>query len=240
MSNLAIVYLHLDFDLSYDDFEATREYLINVTGQYSSVIYRQNSNVRVELRDGSVKAWILVAGSIYLAIGQYGSFRSGVDQVIKDAKSVKEFITDTLVKDGVDESRVIEAKRKRCLPDKIRRLFLRIDRFEERIANMSPAEKAREAELITRVAEGISYELDYQEDLDQFLSCLDDRFKPAPESLKLKYHTAIRKEGDFMGRLVAPYKANELLIEPPRGFESSSAKKALQLTSAPLALRNRN
>lgn len=240
MSNLAIVYLHLDFDLSYDDFEATREYLTNVAGRYSSIIYRQNSNVRVELRDGSVKAWILVAGSIYVAIGQYGSFRSGVDQIIKDAKSVKEYITDTLVKDGVDESRIIEVKRNRCLPDKIRRLFLRIDRFEERIADMLPAEKAREAELITRAAAGISYELDYQEDLDQFLSCLDDRFKPAPESLELRYRPAIRKEEDFMDRLVVPYTANELMIEPPRGFESLSANKALQLTSAPLALRNRN
>lgn len=240
MSNLAVVYLHLDFDLSYDDFEATREYLTNVAGRYSSIIYRQDSKVRVELRDGSVKAWILVAGSIYVAVGQYGSFRSGIDQIIKDAKSVKEYIADTLVKDGVKQSRIIEIKRNRCLPDRVRRFFLRIDRFEKRIVDMSPAEKVREAELIARAAERISDELDYQEDLDQFLSCLDDRFKPSPERLNLRYRPAIRKEEDFMVRLVVPYTISELMIEPYRGFESSGANKALQLTSVPLALRSRN
>lgn len=240
MSNLAVVYLHLDFDLSYDDFEATREYLTNVAGRYSSIIYRQDSNIRVELRDGSVKAWILVAGSIYVAIGQYGSFRSGVDQIIKDAKSVKEYIADTLVKDGVSESRIIEVKRNHCLPDRIRRLFLRIDRFDKRIVDMTPAEKVREAELIVRTVARISDELGYQEDLDQFLSCLDDRFKPSPERLKLMYRSAIRKEESFMDRLVVPYTVDELVIDPPRGLESSSANNVMQLTSAPLALRSRN
>ncbi|WP_157957562.1 hypothetical protein [Salinicola halophyticus] len=240
MSNLAVVYLHLDFDLSYDDFEATREYLTNVVDRFASIIYRQDSNVRVELRDGSVKAWILVAGSIYVAIGQYGSFRSGVDQVIIDAKSVKEYIVNALVKDGVDESRIIEVKRNHCVPDRIRRLFLRVDRFEKHIADMPTVEKVREAELIARAAVRISDELDFQEDLDQFLSCLDDRFKPSPERLKLRYRSAIRKEEDLMSGIVLPYKTSELMVEPPRGFESSSTNKALQLTSAPLALRRRN
>lgn len=240
MSKLAVVYLHLDFDLSYEDFEATREYLENVAGRYSSIIYRQSTNVRVELRDGSLKAWILVAGSIYVAIGQYGSFRSGVDQIIKDAKSVKEYVADTLVKDGVSRSKIIEVKRNRCLPDRMRWLFLRIDRFEKRIADMLPDEKIREAKLIAKSAARISDELDYPEDLDQFLSCLDDRFKPSPERLNLRYRSAIRREEGLMDRLLVPYTTNELMIEPPRDFESSSANKALQLTSAPLALRSRN
>lgn len=105
---------------------------------------------------------------------------------------------------------------------------------------MSPAEKVREAELITRAAERISDELDYQEDLDQFLSCLDDQFKPSPERLSLRYRPAIRKEEDFMDRLVVPYTTSGLMIEPYRDFESSGANKALQLMSAPLALRSHN
>lgn len=34
----------------------------------------------------SVKVYIALTGAIYLAIGQYGSFRSGIDYMIEDAK----------------------------------------------------------------------------------------------------------------------------------------------------------
>lgn len=238
MSDIAAVYLHLNFDLSHSDFEATREYLIGMATRYSSIIYRQKLNIRVELQDGSVKAWILVAGSIYVAIGQYDSFRSGIDQIIKDAKSIKEYIVDTLVKDGVSENRIIEVKRNHCLPDRIRRLFLRIDRFEKHIADTSPIEKAREAELIVRAAARISDELGYQEDLDQFLSCLDDRFKPSPERLVLRSRPTARRENDFTYQFSIPHVADELLLDSRRSFELSSTKNTLQLSSAPLALRS--
>ncbi|WP_438764978.1 hypothetical protein [Kushneria sp. TE3] len=236
MNNLATVYLHLDFNLSYDDLEVIREYLENIASRYSSIIYRQEINIRVELRDGSVKAWILIAGSIYMAIGQYGSFRSGVDQIIEDAKSVKKYTADTLLKDGVDEKRIIEVKRKSCLPDQIRRLFLRIDRFERRIADMPPEKRVREANLIARAAARISDELDYQEDLDQLLSCLDDRFKPSRERLELKHRMTIRKEEDFTDMVAFPYAGNELMTDPVQGLKTKSINGRFLLKSAPSAL----
>lgn len=51
----------------------------------------------VEFKDGSLKVYAGIAGAIYIAIGQYGSFRSGVDFLANDTKRLAEcIVSETL------------------------------------------------------------------------------------------------------------------------------------------------
>lgn len=46
----------------------------------------------VEFKDGSLKIYASILGALYIAIGQYADFRSGVDYLAQDAKRLAECI----------------------------------------------------------------------------------------------------------------------------------------------------
>lgn len=233
MSALAVTYIHLKFDLSGDEREEAAEYLRYISRRFASLVYRQDVDVRVEVYPGSIKSWIVVGGSIYLAIGQYGSFRSGVDQIIDDAKAIKEYLVTTLVKDGVPEDKVGEVKRRHCLPDKIRYLFLRVDRFEERLHEMDRNDAERELNLIVKAAGRVVDELDHEVDVDQFLQCLDEKFKPSPERIALRYRQPLIKEEDYSVGYAQPIQTNSLSLNQYRREVALSANNTLQGTFDP-------
>lgn len=46
----------------------------------------------VELKDGSLKVYGTILGSLYIAVSQYGSFREGIDYLAQDTKRLAECI----------------------------------------------------------------------------------------------------------------------------------------------------
>ena len=86
--------MEFHFDINFDelDLQNTEKYLKGIVSKYSNLVYRQETNVYVKLEDGSLKSTIIITGAIYAAISSYGSFRSGVDYLIKDSNSIKELV----------------------------------------------------------------------------------------------------------------------------------------------------
>lgn len=234
MTTLAVTYLHLQFDLSNEELEQASNYLRGVAHKYASVVYRQDVDVRVEVKHGSIESWILVGGSVCLAIGQYGSFRSGVDQIIKDAKLVREYVVNTLAKDGVPEQKLIESKRMQCLPDKIRRFFLSIDRYEERLPRLGRREAKRELDLIVRAAGRVVDGLEYEQDLRQFLEGVHDRYQPSPERIALRHRLPMRREEDNLDGHSPAQQTHGLSVSlPPGGDLVFSANNSFQRKLGP-------
>lgn len=132
MALIAGIKFHFDLDFNELDLEETERYLKGVVSKFSDPAYRQDTDVYVRLEDGSLKVRLAIVGAIYIAIGQYGSFRSGVDYLIKDAKAVKELVQSEIVRNGLSESKIIGSKRMHCDPDRIRRVLLAIDRLESK------------------------------------------------------------------------------------------------------------
>src|SRR5262245_41461509 len=54
-------------------------------------------DVEIEFKEGSLKSYLTIAGALYLAISNYGSFRSGVDYLYSDIKR----LSDTLVAESL-------------------------------------------------------------------------------------------------------------------------------------------
>lgn len=95
---LCQAYLHIDpVKIGDDRLESLRrelELYLSTRGRF--FIYDE-VDTSVEFKDGSLKVYAGIAGAIYIAIGQYGSFRSGVDYLASDTKRLAEcIISETL------------------------------------------------------------------------------------------------------------------------------------------------
>jgi tRNA A37 N6-isopentenylltransferase MiaA len=128
MAYLSVTYLSLDFSLGQESAKELAQYLLQITQSYSSILYKQSARVEIDRYSGSWKTVITISGSISLVSSHYCQFRSTIDWLIKDAKSVKEYLHETLVKEGLDAQQILEIKRRECTPDRIRRVFQRIER----------------------------------------------------------------------------------------------------------------
>lgn len=170
--------MHLHFDISFYEIDEreTEEYISSIVKSYSNIIFDQETELNVRVYEGSVKVYIAVTGAIYLAIGQYGSFRSGIDYMIEDAKNLKGLVVSQLIKNGVSELDVISARKLHCTPDKIRRALLSIERLESK-TNISDVYLQKEISKIKTSVRNICRWLG-EKDVGLFASSIDPKYLP--------------------------------------------------------------
>jgi len=90
---LCQAYIHIEpVPMDEDELAVLKKELeafINSRGKF--FIYDE-VGTSVEFKEGSLKVYASIVGAIYLAIGQYGSFRAGVDYLSSDVKRLSETI----------------------------------------------------------------------------------------------------------------------------------------------------
>nr|WP_152029970.1 hypothetical protein [Pseudomonas sp. LPH1] len=187
MSRLAAIYLKLDLDIPTHEQEPNRIYLQDLVRRLSSEIYRQDVKAEVHFRQGSLEVWIMVAGSIYVAIGNYGSFRSGIKQIIEDTKSLKKILVSCLRKDGVAEAVILKQIQLPATPERVRRLLMRIDRFEQELPEVAEEEAIARLRRILKAVQELTYDMDFPEDINLLMANLDEKFHPPHSSVNLAY-----------------------------------------------------
>lgn len=134
MTKLAETYIHLKIDASEKFKRGSEDYLYNLARSASAEIFKQDTEIYIRFEDGSWKTWIMVAGAIYIGIGQYGSFRSGTEYITKDARKFSNIIIERFVNEKkIDQDMIFRTERRLGVPGKIRRLFKRIDNLGEKI-----------------------------------------------------------------------------------------------------------
>ncbi len=208
------------FDLDFNelDLNETEAYLKNVVSQYSDLIYGQNTEVHVQLWEGSLRVRLAIVGAIYIGIGQYGSFRSGIDHLIQDAKSLKELVSSQVVKNGLNESDIIDSKRMHCDPDRIRRVLLAVDRLESN-KSLSKDELVKEISKIRTSVRKICWSIG-EKDIGLFASSISEKYWPEDRDIPYfveKYRIAAREE--------------DIVHYPVESLTSKRVNKALQRTS---------
>ena len=176
MAQIAGMQLHFDIPFYEIDEHETEQYVSSIVKSYSELIFDQKIELHVRVHEGSVKIYIALTGAIYLAIGQYGSFRSGIDYMIEDAKNLKGLVVSQLIKNGVSESDVVSTRKLHCTPDKIRRVLLSIDRLESQ-KNISRESLLKELSKIKSSVNNICHWLD-EKDIGLFASSIDPKYLP--------------------------------------------------------------
>ncbi|TNC81307.1 MAG: hypothetical protein C9356_09390 [Oleiphilus sp.] len=218
MAFVAGMEFRFDLDFHELNLNETEDYLKRVVSEYSDLIYGQNTEVRVQLSEGSVRVKLAVIGAIYIGIGQYGSFRSGIDHLIQDAKSLREVVTSQIIKNGLNESDVLENKRTYCDPDRIRRVLLAIERIESN-KNISPNDLRKEISKVKASVRNICGSIS-QEDAGLFASAISGKYWP--EDQEIPY---------FIERYRFVAREEDILHHPLGGLQSKRVNKALQGTS---------
>ncbi|MGR3717148.1 MAG: hypothetical protein ACU0B1_10415 [Thermohalobaculum sp.] len=119
----------------------------------SRTAFSQDIEVEILYRDGSLKIWVLYAGIIVSAIAQYGSFKNGIDQIIKDARWVSEQVFDNLNKQGLQNEYIIRKERRLGVSGRVRRALTEIEDFGSEL-------RKEELSLIIKYACRDAHEMD--------------------------------------------------------------------------------
>lgn len=171
MSILSQAYLNLTIDASEIEIEAVRSYLSDIGRSYGIEIYGREIEIQVRVEEGSLKTWVTVAGAIYVVVAGYGSFRSGVDHLVLDARHFGEIIASRFIEDAnIDEGKVYRVERRLGIPGRIRRLLVKIEKIEQ--AEYTNSIVRRELQELRDEVQGIVDDLDSDKDRRVFLSNL--------------------------------------------------------------------
>ena len=195
MARLTGLYLHLDIPFYEIEEREAEQYVREIGQKYAHLFYGEDFEIVAKVHEGSIKVYIAVIGSIYLAIGQYGSFRSGVDYLIKDAKTFKELVVSQLVKNGISEHDIIFKTKEHCDPDKIRRVLLAIERLESK-SNISELEIGKELHKIKTSVRNICINLN-EKDVGLFASSIEPKYLPEDSDIPYiaeRYRLKAREE----------------------------------------------
>lgn len=187
MSKLTALNLKLDLYIPEDNWDMSRSYLKDLTGRLASEIYRQDIEIEVHFRQGSLEILLTIAGSIYLAIGNYGSFRSGLSQIISDSKALKNLLISSLRKDGIPESAILKKRNLSTTPERVRSLLSRIDRFERQLPELGKDEARVKLGRLLKAVKELTYEMDFPEDINLLMQNLDKKFQPPASELNSPY-----------------------------------------------------
>ena len=100
-------YLHIDPVPEDLDEEALKADLLNFLGVRAEFFLYKDVGTEVELKEGSLKIYLTILGSLYAGISQYPGFRDGIDKLASDAKRVSEY--------AVSESLFLTKSRHDCV-----------------------------------------------------------------------------------------------------------------------------
>ena len=153
---------------------------------FAEDLFGQVPEFAVYVEDGSIRLWLAVVGSLYIGIGGYGSFRSGIDYAVKDARTFSERVLQDVRNSGVPESEIRRFERRLGVPGKIRRMFGRFDRLKRHGRELSKTEYEREIDAIERGLRSIFRAVENKPDRDLILKNLLTEYPPRhPEQLPI-------------------------------------------------------
>jgi len=90
---LCQAYIHIEpVGMTEEKLEAFNQVISEFIDKRGKFFVYDTIDTDLTFKEGSLKVYATIVGSIYIAISQYGSFRSGVDYLAADAKRLSDVI----------------------------------------------------------------------------------------------------------------------------------------------------
>jgi hypothetical protein len=137
MIKLAETYFRLDLHLELKDQVKLQSILTSLAYRKAEGLFQQTPEIVTYLEDGSLKGWLTVAGRLYIAIGLYGSFRDGIDHLVKDAQVFSEKIIAEVQASGISQDEILRTERRTGVPGRLKRVIRQIDQLESNRKDLS-------------------------------------------------------------------------------------------------------
>ncbi len=158
---VATAYFHLAVRMSEADKKRLAAFLEEHTSKYAAGLSFDEPQFSVRLVEGTLKGWVKFAAAIYFTISSYGSFRSGVDYLIQDARIFSERVFSELRTSGIPEDAVLRAEHRIGILGRIKRMCTRVDRLKRRARHLGSGKIQNE---LDRIHEDLSEILPYISD----------------------------------------------------------------------------
>lgn len=176
MTKLAETYIHLSIEPDSVFKSDAAAFLSEIAKPISIDLFEQNTRIELRFQDGSWKAWLSVAGVIYLAVGQYGSFRSGIEAIVKDSRQFSNIVVERFIDHKtLNSGEIYRIERRLGVPGKIERLFKRLDRFQQYASPNEITAICDETRAIKKHIIDIFKMLDHEEDKKLFTDFIGTR-----------------------------------------------------------------
>lgn len=106
-------------------------YLQNNINKWAEESFKNKVNVKISIEDGSLIVRVLIGGiAIVEFVSNYGSFRSGIDQIVKDAYWFSNTVIEHFKDDKhIPDESIARAERRLGVPGKIQRFYKSMDKL---------------------------------------------------------------------------------------------------------------
>ena len=208
---LAETYIKFDFEYTEKNIEFIRNAYVEYVRKSDKLdsIGLENLIISIEFEEGSLKTKILrwgTIGMLYMGVANYGSFRSGLREIIKDVKWISE-VTVNRIQDSpqIENHHVIRFERRLGIPGRLNEIYKRIDDLERNRNNYSNNDVNNILNDIKQDIADINAILDMQT-AQQFLNDLPNEYShnlPEPDPLNViflynKYALKPKDEDDVI------------------------------------------
>jgi len=161
---------------------------------YNFEIYNYNkkyTKITVEFREGSIKTNIVIwAPVLYFAIGHYGDFRSGVDQILNDSRIFSEYISNIIISDPqISMDDIARIEKRKGIPGRIKEIYNQIDSIQRNVNDLTPNQMSIRLNEIKQKISNLSWVLS-QNDQQSLLNSLPSEYTtnlPEPNEENTNY-----------------------------------------------------
>jgi len=154
---------------------------------------RELFKISIEFEKGSLKTRITLWGTvatICMGVANYGSFRSGLKQIVQDVKGFTEFVTDDISKaPSIDPNSILRLEKRTGIPGRINNIYERVQTLERKMQDLSPNHVQSELNSIKQEIANLFY-LMQENERKQFFSELPDIYSselPEPNEKRTNY-----------------------------------------------------
>lgn len=207
MVTIAETYIHIKVDVEKEKLYELKAYLEYIAAVSAKEHFDFEVDIEILIEEGSIKGWLKAAGWLYAGIAAYGSFRSGIDYLVKDGRGFSDYVIERLHTDtDLPDNSFYRTERRLGTPGRIKRLYPKLDEASELFEVDYINSAQEELKTIQPSLSRILRDLDSPEDRQMFLetvpkSIIQNLPEPLPEPNKeLSVSYAILRKDEIWSR----------------------------------------
>jgi hypothetical protein len=202
---LCQAYVHIEVPKHLDDagIENIRRHLQAFIASRGAFFLYEQIETDVEVKEGSLKFYMTMAGALYIAIGQYGSFRDGLNFLAQDAKRLAEsVVSESLFMTRSRHGDTIRAEARTGVVGQLKTAVDKLEFIRFEMTDVSPAVTAKRIAAVQVDIENIVSNLRDPTDVPfvvENLTKLSLQFLPAqlpkdPKKIPTEQHLTLYRE----------------------------------------------
>lgn len=214
----AYVHVELPDDMTPEKLAEIKEHLTIFATLRGKFFVYPDVDVGVEFREGSLKAYISIAGIIIVAIEGYGGFREGIDYLYTDVKRLADsLVSESLFMTKTKHQQIVRTEARTGIIGSLKVLIDDMNNLEASVGQIPTDEAARRIKRIKDDAEVLLTNVRSEDDADNIEGEIAEFAKKLPN----KWPTPTDRRPDDSATITY----NDCLLELRKAFQKAKFRK---------------